>query len=372
MIIRDKNIINKKEDLKLLHVFKEFPLYQNCTNNDINEDKHYDMSWYISKSTGVIQLKKLIPLKILYKDQHASSIGKTWKDHHISFANFLIPYLSKNVYEIGGSYGFLPKILINKKKKFSWTIIEPNPKIKNKAIKVLKSFFSSKTNLPKNTGLIVHSHVLEHIYDPLSFLKNINKKMNDNTTHCFSVPNLKLWLENNFSNTLDFEHSIYLTENIIDRLLHLSNHKIISKKIYKNHSIFYATKKNIENFSKFFSNEYNTNFDVFNRYIDYYKNFVKNMNIKIKNHKGPIYLFGAHIFSQYLISFGINYKKINYILDNDPIKKNKRLYGTDLFIINPKELKNVKNPAVILKVGSYQNEILKQLQLINPKIIIWS
>ena len=76
------------------------------------------MSWYISKSTGVIQLKKLIPLKILYKDQHASSIGKTWKDHHISFANFLTPYLSKNVYEIGGSYGFLPKILINKKRNF--------------------------------------------------------------------------------------------------------------------------------------------------------------------------------------------------------------------------------------------------------------
>ena len=377
MKIRDKNIVNKKKDLKFLYVFKKFPIYQNCTTKDIKKDKFFDMSWFISKSTGVVQLKKLIPLKILYKDQHANSIGSTWKKHHISFADFIKPYLSNNVYEVGGSHGFLPNILINKKKKFTWSIIEPNPKIKNtnrnknKNVKFLKSFFSSKTKLPKNLKLIVHSHVLEHIYDPIKFLKNINNQMNDKTVHCFSVPNLKYWLENCFSNTLDFEHSIYLTENIIERLLHLSNHRIILKKFYKKHSIFYATKKNLNRSSKSFPNDYDKNLKVFNNYVIYYKNFVKRINNKIKNHKGPIYFFGAHIFTQYLINFGINYKKINFILDNDPTKHNKRLYGTNMTVISPEKLKNIKGAAVILKIGSYQSEVVKQLKLINKKINIW-
>jgi len=373
MIIRDKNILSNKKDLKFLYVYKKFPIYQNCTNEDVKEDKFFDMSWFISKSTGVIQLKKLIPLKILYKDQHASSIGKTWKEHHISFANFIMPYLSNNNFEIGGSYGFLPNILINKKKKFNWTIIEPNPKNKNKNknIKFLKSFFSSKTKLPKNVKLILHSHVLEHIYDPIKFLKNINNQMDDKTVHCFSVPNLKYWLKNYFTNTLDFEHSIYLTDNTIERLLHLSNHRIILKKFYKKHSIFYATKKNLNKSSKSISNDYDKNLRDFNKFIIYYKNFIKRINLKIKNHKGPIYFFGAHIFTQYLINFGINHKKINFILDNDVTKHNKRLYGTNMIVVSPKKLKNIKDPAVILKAGPYQSEVTKQLKLINKKINIW-
>ena len=68
-------------------------------------------------------------------------------------------------------------------------------------------------------------------------------------------------------------------------------------------------------------------------------------------------MFGAHVFSQYLISFGLRSKKILYILDNDKKKQNKRLYGTNLTVKSPKILSKYKNPLVILKVGVYFNEI---------------
>ena len=79
-------------------------------------------------------------------------------------------------------------------------------------------------------------------------------------------------------------------------------------------------------------------------------------------------MFGAHVFSQYLLKFGLDPKKIIFILDNDNLKQNKRLYGTKLQVRSPKVLSSYKKPIVILKVGIYKNEIKKDiLKNINPK-----
>ena len=79
-----------------------------------------------------------------------------------------------------------------------------------------------------------------------------------------------------------------------------------------------------------------------------------------------MYLFGAHVFSQYLISFGLETDNIVSLLDNDSNKHNKRLYGTSLMCYAPSVLKDVKNPIVILRAGVYNDEIKKDiLQNIN-------
>ena len=81
------------------------------------------------------------------------------------------------------------------------------------------------------------------------------------------------------------------------------------------------------------------------------------MNNKIKNTSSPVYLFGAHVFSQYLIQEGLNTKKIKYILDNDNNKHYKRLYGSSLEVRPPKVLLNDEKPLIILKAGVYNDEI---------------
>ena len=71
----------------------------------------------------------------------------------------------------------------------------------------------------------------------------------------------------------------------------------------------------------------------------------------------PVYLFGAHVFSQYLIEFGLETGKISGLLDNDPNKHGKRLYGTSLFVQSPNILREVLEPLIILKAGVYNTEI---------------
>ena len=121
------------------------------------------------------------------------------------------------------------------------------------------------------------------------------------------------------------------------------------------------------------TNYFNQNKKIFEDYIKYHKSLVKKINNKISNKSNKnkkVYLFGAHIFSQTLLNFGIDHKKIEYILDNDKTKENKRLYGTNLKVKSPQILKKEEAPLVILKCGVYNNEIKNQIiKDINSKVI---
>ena len=89
------------------------------------------------------------------------------------------------------------------------------------------------------------------------------------------------------------------------------------------------------------------------------------MNLKISNKptQTPIYLFGAHIFSQFYLKNGLEVSRIIEILDNDPSKQSNRLYGTDLIVRSPEIIKDIRNPVVVLKVGAYKDEIMHQMLL---------
>ena len=63
LIKRDKCALKGNKYLEDLHTFKKYPLFMGCTEIPINKDIKVDMEWSISKSSGVIQLKKLIPVK---------------------------------------------------------------------------------------------------------------------------------------------------------------------------------------------------------------------------------------------------------------------------------------------------------------------
>ncbi|EAI7399927.1 SAM-dependent methyltransferase, partial [Campylobacter jejuni] len=79
----------------------------------------------------------------------------------------------------------------------------------------------------------------------------------------------------------------------------------------------------------------------------------------------------AHLFGQYLIFQGLNTEKIINILDNNPSKQEKRLYGTKFIVKSPKILKDQDDSLVILNAGVYNDEIEKDiLENINKNIRI--
>ena len=172
---------------------------------------------------------------------------------------------------------------------------------------------------------------------------------------------MRYWLKRGYTNTINFEHTFYVDEFVLEDLLSKTGF-VVEKKVVDNHSVFIKAVK-CENVDKI-----NIDFgyvkDLFLDYIYLLKSDVSTIMNNIKDEN--VYLFGAHIFSQTLLNFGLEENRIISILDNDPKKKDRRLYGTNLKIESPEILKGVNNPIVILRAGVYTEEISSQILEINP------
>lgn len=374
LIERSHCVISGREDLELLYSFKGFPVFMGCVDHSREEDIRADMSWWISRGTGSIQLNPLIPLDVLYQEQHAGAVGKIWEMHHQEFAIFMARYGCSRVLEIGGAHGILAKKYKAIVKNTNWTMLEPNPKlIDGVDVNVIQGFFNDKFVFNEDIDVVVHSHVFEHIYEPACFITDISNFLNRGGLHLFSVPRMRVMLEKGYTNCINFEHTVFLTEPFIDYLLAINGFSILEKKYFHDdHSIFYATMKSGEKWLRYPPTEYETNKLVFNSFIENHEKIVDEVNQLISTYDGKIYLFGGHVFSQYLIGFGLDEKRIECILDNDTAKQGKRLYGTSLMVHSPKILNGVENPAVILRAGVYNQEIKEDITgNINPNVLFW-
>ena len=364
IIDRDKCSVTGSTDLEELHIIKDFPVFMGCLNSPHNEDLFQDMVWSISKSSGVLQLSKLIPLDVLYGNSHGSGfVGSIWEKHHTEFAEFISNYNPRSVLEIGGGHGKLAK-LYESHSDISWTIVEPNPTPPEDSNAIyVEGFFDEDFPKPTEIDTVVHSHVFEHIYDHIEFMENLSNKIEIGQKLIFSVPNMEVMLERMYTNCLNFEHTVFLTEPYIEYLLGNHGFKIIEKKYFlDDHSIFYSTER-IERSLEFNLDDslYNHNKKLYLDFVRYHEEEVIKLNKAIEEFSGPVFLFGAHIFSQYLVMSGLDTKKINCLLDNDPNKQTKRMYGTNLSVDSPAVLKEHDKPLVILKAGVYNDEIKEQI-----------
>jgi len=371
-IPRNHNVLTMEDTLEPLYTFHNFPIYIGSTDQKPEKDIHADLSVAICKKTGIMQLDKVLPLNIVYKEYHSEALGGLWNEHHLTFVDFINSYKPQKVLEIGGSNAFIAKETIKRNMLIEkWVMVEPTPAYGgDDKIKIIAKSFDEDFKYEGQIDTLIHSHTLEHIYEPGLFMKHIAQFMNEGNLHLFSVPNLKKYLENNQANWINFEHTAYLTEEYIEYLLALNGFEVLEKKYFYEHSIFYAAKKRKNSTKKVkVNNLYQRNKNLFNNFLTFYQSLIAKYNQDIFEFNGEVYLFGAHIFSQFFILMGLS-GNIAGVLDNSNLKEGKRLYGTDLTVFNPKIIKKKKNILVILRAGAYQQEVKAQLLSLNPNVTI--
>jgi hypothetical protein len=128
------------------------------------------------------------------------------------------------------------------------------------------------------------------------------------------------------------------------------------------HSIFYAaTRDSNVKLVNLPPDLYRKNKKLYLDYVQYHQSLICELNRIIQSLTAPVYLFGAHVFAQYLIAFGLDTSKIVCLLDNDLKKQGRRLYGTNLKVHSPACLSGVEQPCVILKAGVYNEEIKEDI-----------
>ena len=183
---------------------------------------------------------------------------------------------------------------------------------------------------------------------------------------------MQRWLENKFTNCLNYEHTILLNEPVIEFLLAKNHFKVLKKRHFKEHSVFFACEKIVafkENHKQKIElkSQFEQNKALMREFFDFYKAKIAFLNENLAKTPKKVYLFGAHLFSQFLLYNGLCADKIAAILDNNPQKQGKRLYGTPFEVLSPRILRD-ENALLVLNAGAYNDEIKSDiLQNINTK-----
>lgn len=363
-IPRTECVLTGEPDLENLYTFKNFPIYVGCVDPSLpNNDLFCDMNWGYSPSSGSVQLLDLLDPNLLYREHHnPGTVGKIWKEHHRKFHDFIDRHGYENVLEIGGASGCLLQHFLSHEKDFTWTIVEPSDQkfTNDSRVHYIPEFFETY-KFDKKYNTLVHSHLFEHVYDPIGFLLKVNDLLEDDGKHYITLPNMKHWLEQGYTNTLLFEHTFYVDYEILGYLLNKAGFEVIEQ-VIEPHSIFICCKKNNNTMAR--EIQFKHPKKMFNNYVESLEKDLSSILEKIGS--SNVYLFGGHIFSQVLLNLGLPESQVINILDNDPGKHEKRLYGSNLIVKSPQCLQGLNDPIVILRGGTYTEEIKESLLAINP------
>lgn len=365
-------------NIQLQHIYDlpNFPINLSCIDVNVPYMPRYNgLSFAQCSVCNTVQLDRLIPLDVLYEKSHNfKSVGKVWDAYFATFVAKLFPLIpNKTILEIGCPSGKLAQQMNHYDK---WYIIEPNRNMSiqfNAKIQVIETFFDADFELThyseinRPIDIIVHSHLFEHIYEPNAFLQKCYEILSIGGEMIFGVPNMEYLSTADLSLFLGifFEHTIFLNKDNITYLLNRNGFDIIEIIDYANHSTIYHTRKcempigTIE--PKIISNYLDTFFAV----IDKYLQFITKCNDAITTTDKDVYIFGASSNTQILLSMGLIANKMTGILDNCIEKHDSYLYGFDLIICNPEIIRS-KDCIIILKNGYYVNEIMNQIQNLNP------
>lgn len=341
-------------------------------NNDDRDEVISPMTFCSCDKCGEVQIKELLDLDLLYHDNHnVGVIGKTWENHYNALAALISEHVQgKIVLEISDPSAKIAKKITGYK---DWYIVEPNPEtIIHDKVTFIPKFFDKSFEDVKNVDVIIHSHLLEHIHNPVEFFDKCYEVLNDDGIMFISVPNMGYLVDNGYApiNTLHFEHTYFLNDEVL-RCLALNagflNGGIVK---YGDHSVFYKLKKTKRNFNIGLS------LDVKKKFIENHekhKQIISNTNHVAKEcaRMGyKVYLFGAHVSSQYYLYNGLDASYITDILDNAKNKQGHKLYGIDLSVCSPEIIANEHCAVICSHTSVYASEISTQLQEINKNVVI--
>lgn len=370
-LLRRESLITQRETTELLEMFPGFPVFIGCTDEPQASDLLAEMRFDICTESGMIQVGKLLPQEIVYGGFHSEAVGALWAEHHAEFVEFCTPWIGKNVLEPGGSNGTIAELALRRTTPETWVIVEPAPPeslpdiFDGDVVIMRKGFLEDATNLD-GVDTVVHSHTLEHAYEPNVYLSCAAALLAPGQKHLFSIPDLGLYLKRKYANTLNFEHTFLLDEEYCEYLLAKHGFTILEKKKFRDHSIFFATERVAEFQEPEIANRYEDNRRFFAEFVEFYRGECRRIRQEIEASDSDVFMFGAHIFTQFLVYLGVPERRVVAVLDNSSAKQGKRLYGTSLSVGSPELLRDRRSPLVVLKAGQYQDEVRRQLLEINP------
>ena len=364
--LRNNCAICGTKDIKKIMSIKDMPVYMGVSEK--NDGYLFeDMIFCECANCGNIQLGRLLDPNIVYSHNHnVEIVGELWRTHYFRLLDFIgYAIKDKTILEIGDPSAKIAKLTEIYKK---WIIVEKNTHLEStEKIIFKKAFFDDEFYAEEKIDVIIHSHLLEHIYEPIRFFNKCRNILSDDGDIFFSIPNMKFFIDNNYSpnSILQFEHTYYIDAHYVQRICDSAGFRIVKTEYFNNHSVFFHLKKDI---AKVRDYDCISLSERFSNLFEIHKSKIDEIN-EIISEEAAVFIYGAHITSQFYIFNGLNSLKINGVLDGSISKINKYLYGTNLKTFGAEEIIKYDDAVVIVShMGIYVEEISKQLKSIKNNI----
>ena len=252
----------------------------------------------------------------------------------------------KTVLEIGCGDGYFLSQFLKTSRCIGF---EPSPEgeeAKKRGLEVRDHYFDPRQSYDLTPSLIIMRQVLEHLSDPLIYLKGFSKCLSGEGGYLYiEVPNSNITKDQNRFYDYYYEHHLYFTTSGLSNILELSGFRVIYCEEKYNSEVLVALAKPINNEGLK---------SGLNQKIKKLARYVTNQTDTGKSVVG----WGASGNGSTILNIcNIGCEKIKFVIDSDDRKHNLFIPGTGQKIISAEYLEN--NPPDIVMVFSqfHKNEI---------------
>ena len=356
---------------ELVMTFKNSPLEMWPTSKNL-KDKKKDLKVYVCKLCGLTQLQRFSNSQVrsFYKSGScvlcdSINIEDRFKDINSVYQKGF--FKNTKIIDIGGGRNNILGFFKSHEKWICDFDIESKKKLKG--IKLIEDDFMKVDFSNSYFDVIFTLNILEHVENPLEFMKKIHKISTEESRVMVEVPN-NIYFKKNYSfYAFFFQHILLLTEKSLKNIM-LKAGFVHDGKVYRseNQILFMAFKK-IKGKKK----ELKIDKDYY--FVD---KILKNLNKQIArvkkiislNQNKDIGFYGAGgstcVFINHL---GKHKNYINSFFDIDTRKHGKYVPGVNKRVRKPQELKHKKPDIVLFMNKKLEKEISKKYNLKNTFVV---
>ena len=360
--------------------------------------KKYPLSLMQCSKCNHFQLSISVNPKILYAKNYTylTGVTKTFKIHFSDYSNWIIKKckIKKGslILDIGSNDGTCLNYF--KKKKMKVIGIDPAKKpskiANTNGINTINNFFNKETSsrIKKIYGqfdFITSHNVLAHTENIQEIFLSIFDLLKEDAYFCFEIGYFKEVVKHNLFDTIYHEHLDYhhakplvkLLQSIGFSIIDLSTNKIQGgtlRLLLQKRKL----KTKIKKVDKFITQEekFFKKINIKNKFQNFKETLLK-LNLFIRKEIGKnknIYAYGSPTkASLLLINSKLNINMIKNSFEDNPLKCNKYIPGTDIKIMNTKKIKIDLGSVIIILAWNFSKEIemrLKSQNIRNAKLFI--
>jgi hypothetical protein len=384
---RTKCVVCSEPLEKPLFELPDFPMSEIYVRRKVKKGLGLvEMSFHLCGRCGHGQIANVVDLELQYGDSEQfyfraseSATGRESADFFIDFLNRVVKGRRlKNVVELGCNDMHILKALSHQADKLIGIdpILKGKEKEYSKGNIVAIGDFLENVLLSESMDVVLCKDTLEHVSEPVSFIKKIVDKSDDKTIFVFEFPLFEYLLEGCHFDQVFHQHLNYFSLQSILTMLDDLGCELLDYTVNKTHwgMVLIAFRKSRNAPKRSFKFKKITKPHV----LKAYKVFQDNMratNDRLNLLKDErIYGYGAALMLPVLSYYlGNDFSSFECILDDDKSKEGLSYLNLPVDIRTPESVKDIRDSIVLVTaISALTNtrRIVKRLNDLNPKQII--